>query len=199
MTECWVEFPVLYSRSLLIICHLSYIKEQRAVETGHRMQRTAPDLQGFSLEALAIPLGILFSSEPGALASAYLIQCPVDEHGVKYLTFIFSCNPWISSLLIRLLLSYETDNEAEAHRCWAAAGGLTGGYQLPGQLWGWYVECSAVSIPLWGFQTCNFIMALWLAIITILQTRKVKHKATKSPAKEGSWKGVKPGVASAVC
>lgn len=43
----------------MVTYYLSYIKEQRAVETGHRMQRTAPDLQGFGLEALVVPLGIL--------------------------------------------------------------------------------------------------------------------------------------------
>lgn len=54
--------------------HLSYIKKQRAVETGQGMWRAVPDLGGCSLEAqVGVCVTHSFSSEPRTLASACLM------------------------------------------------------------------------------------------------------------------------------
>ena len=86
------------------------------MESGQKMWQTIPGLWGFSLENVVDLLGILSPLCP----QLYLTQVPVNTRGVSTWHSTFSCNPQISPLLVRLLLSYEEDNEAEDHRRWVA-------------------------------------------------------------------------------
>ena len=86
------------------------------MESGQEMWQTIPGLWGFSLENVVVLLGILSPLCP----QLYLTQVPVNTRCVSTWHSTFSCNPRIGPLLVRLLLSYEADNEAEDHRCWVA-------------------------------------------------------------------------------